>query len=72
VFWVWSQRSRQWRLPLAIGSPGEVGQTWVERSNRTREVLDYSAETQVQPGDVLGVSTWSGGGYGLAGASAVA
>ncbi|HKU45183.1 MAG TPA: hydantoinase B/oxoprolinase family protein, partial [Polyangiales bacterium] len=50
----------------AGGAPGEVGATWVERSDGRRDVLEYADETQMQAGDVFVVSTPSGGGYGAA------
>jgi 5-oxoprolinase (ATP-hydrolysing) len=46
------------------GGPGELGRTWVERSDGRREELDFADETQMEPGDVFVVSTPSGGGYG--------
>ena len=49
---------------MAGGGPGEVGQTWVERSAGQRELLDDADETRMQPGDVFVVSTPSGGGFG--------
>jgi 5-oxoprolinase (ATP-hydrolysing) len=49
---------------MAGGGEGEVGATWVERSDGSRQVLGYSEETSMQIGDVFVVSTPSGGGYG--------
>ncbi len=49
---------------LACGQCGERGATWVERTDGTRQDLSYSQETEVDTGDVLVVSTPSGGGYG--------
>jgi 5-oxoprolinase (ATP-hydrolysing) len=49
---------------LAGGSPGECGQTWVERADRRREVLASCAQVEVQAGDAVVISTPSGGGYG--------
>lgn len=51
---------------MAGGGPGEVGETWVERSDGRREPLEYADETRMEPGDVFVVSTPSGGGYGAA------
>jgi 5-oxoprolinase (ATP-hydrolysing) len=51
---------------LAGGADGEVGATWVERKDGTRQVLSYAEETAVGAGDVFVVSTPSGGGYGTA------
>ncbi|HEU4576728.1 MAG TPA: hydantoinase B/oxoprolinase family protein [Polyangiaceae bacterium] len=49
---------------LAGGSPGECGQTWVERADGSREVLASCAQVEVQAGDAVVISTPSGGGYG--------
>ena len=49
---------------MAGGAPGELGRTWVERRDGSHQLLAYSDETQMQPGDVIAVSTPSGGGYG--------
>ena len=49
---------------MAGGEPGELGRTWVERADGTREELAYAAEVEMQPGDVFVVSTPSGGGFG--------
>jgi 5-oxoprolinase (ATP-hydrolysing) len=51
---------------LAGGADGQVGATWVERKDGTRQVLSYAEETAVGAGDVFVVSTPSGGGYGSA------
>ncbi|HVW27475.1 MAG TPA: hydantoinase B/oxoprolinase family protein [Polyangiaceae bacterium] len=49
---------------LAGGAPGEVGSTWVERTDGTRVELAFAERIDVRPGDVFVVSTPSGGGYG--------
>jgi len=49
---------------MAGGADGEVGATWVERSDGTRQVLSYSEAVEMQAGDVFVVQTPSGGGYG--------
>jgi 5-oxoprolinase (ATP-hydrolysing) len=49
---------------MAGGACGEAGKTWVERVDGTRQVLGSSEQIEVAPGDVLVVSTPSGGGYG--------
>jgi 5-oxoprolinase (ATP-hydrolysing) len=49
---------------MAGGADGEAGATWVERNDGSREPLEYADETSMAPGDVLVVSTPSGGGYG--------
>jgi 5-oxoprolinase (ATP-hydrolysing) len=49
---------------MAGGADGEVGATWVERADGTRQTLGYSEAVQMQAGDVFVVQTPSGGGYG--------
>ena len=49
---------------MAGGSDGELGATWVERVDGTRQVLGFAEATELQAGDVFVVSTPSGGGYG--------
>jgi 5-oxoprolinase (ATP-hydrolysing) len=49
---------------MAGGDDGEVGATWVERTDGTRQVLSYSEGVAMQAGDVFVVQTPSGGGYG--------
>jgi 5-oxoprolinase (ATP-hydrolysing) len=49
---------------MAGGANGEVGQTWVERADGTRQALGYSEQTEMAAGDVFAISTPSGGGYG--------
>jgi 5-oxoprolinase (ATP-hydrolysing) len=49
---------------MAGGHDGEVGATWVERADGTRQVLDFAEATELNAGDVFVVSTPSGGGYG--------
>lgn len=49
---------------MAGGQPGEVGKSWVERSDGSMQTLGYSEETDVGVGDVFVVSTPSGGGFG--------
>jgi len=51
---------------LAGGSPGERGQTWLERADGTRQMLDSCAQVEGAAGDAFVVSTPSGGGYGAA------
>ncbi|MCZ8019956.1 hydantoinase B/oxoprolinase family protein [Novosphingobium sp.] len=55
------------RIPpfgLAGGAPGEVGATRVERTSGEVEVLESTAGTVMQPGDVMVVETPGGGGFG--------
>jgi 5-oxoprolinase (ATP-hydrolysing) len=49
---------------MAGGRSGEVGRSWVERADGTRQELGYSEQIEVQAGDVFAISTPSGGGYG--------
>jgi 5-oxoprolinase (ATP-hydrolysing) len=49
---------------MAGGSDGELGATWVERVDGTRQVLGFAEVAELQAGDVFVVSTPSGGGYG--------
>jgi 5-oxoprolinase (ATP-hydrolysing) len=51
---------------LAGGGDGELGATWVERADGSRQLLDYAEQTEMNAGDVFVVSTPSGGGYGPA------
>lgn len=49
---------------LQGGSPGQVGQNWVERSSGEIEPLGSQAEVEMQPGDMFVIATPGGGGYG--------
>jgi 5-oxoprolinase (ATP-hydrolysing) len=49
---------------LKGGEPGQVGRNWVERSDGTVEVMDGCAEVAMQVGDIFGIATPGGGGYG--------
>ena len=49
---------------LAGGSPGEAGRQWVERADGRLEPLGGTSSAEMQPGDVLGVATPGGGGWG--------
>ncbi len=49
---------------MAGGSPGEVGKTWVERADGTRQDLGYAEQTEMNAGDRFVISTPSGGGFG--------
>jgi 5-oxoprolinase (ATP-hydrolysing) len=56
------------RIPpfgLAGGQPGVVGRNWVERSNGQIEPLGSCAQVTMQAGDVFGIETPGGGGYGV-------
>ena len=60
------QRQRREVLAEPGGGPGEVGATWVERIDGSRQTLTYSEETEMQAGDVFVVATPSGGAFGAA------
>jgi 5-oxoprolinase (ATP-hydrolysing) len=51
---------------VAGGEPGQVGRNWVERSHGTTEPLGSRAEVAMQAGDIFGIETPGGGGYGSA------
>ncbi len=59
-----SNRRRVPPYGLAGGGAGEVGKTWVERSDGSCEVLGSSEQTELYADDVIAISTPSGGGYG--------
>ncbi|MBE2216101.1 MAG: hydantoinase B/oxoprolinase family protein [Opitutaceae bacterium] len=51
---------------LAGGRAGAPGRQWIERASQGhRESLGSIAGTRVEPGDVLGISTPGGGGWGV-------
>ncbi len=50
---------------MAGGSPGQAGQQWVERGDGRVEPLSGVSGAEMQPGDVLGVATPGGGGWGI-------
>jgi len=49
---------------LAGGAAGEPGRTWVERADGVCDVLGYSEQIEMHAGDVIVISTPSGGGFG--------
>jgi 5-oxoprolinase (ATP-hydrolysing) len=49
---------------LAGGADGLPGTQWVERSNGKIERLPNSARAELQPGDIFGIETPGGGGFG--------
>ena len=59
-----SNRRRVPPFGLDGGAPGAPGETRVERSSGEVEVLDSTASIEVQPGDVMVITTPGGGGYG--------
>jgi len=57
------------RIPpfgMAGGEPGQIGRNWIERTDGTREALDYAGEAELAAGDVFVIQTPGGGGYGAA------
>lgn len=48
----------------AGGAAGAVGENWVERADGRVERLGAIDQVQMQPGDVFGVRTPGGGGWG--------
>lgn len=50
---------------LQGGQPGQMGQNWVERAHGAIEPLGSQAEVEMQVGDVFGIETPGGGGYGV-------
>ena len=53
---------------LAGGGAGAIGEQWVERQDGTRAVLSGTAGVELSPGDVFGIATPGGGGFGPASA----
>jgi N-methylhydantoinase B len=45
------------------GSPGKVGNNWIQRENGIQEVLDSTATVEIQPGDIFVIETPGGGGF---------
>jgi 5-oxoprolinase (ATP-hydrolysing) len=50
---------------VAGGSPGALGQNWVERKDGTRETFGATFEVQMREGDLFIVQTPGGGGFGV-------
>ncbi|HEX7388458.1 MAG TPA: hydantoinase B/oxoprolinase family protein [Acidiphilium sp.] len=46
------------------GEDGATGKQWIERADGTRESLPGRAEAAIAPGDIFGIATPGGGGYG--------
>jgi 5-oxoprolinase (ATP-hydrolysing) len=49
---------------LAGGGAAQPGRTWVERGDGSRTALSFADETNVAAGEIVGVETPGGGGYG--------
>ena len=57
------------RIPpygMAGGDPGKVGETYVIRTDGSREDLGGQGQTEMAVGDVFVIETPGGGGYGAA------
>jgi 5-oxoprolinase (ATP-hydrolysing) len=52
---------------LEGGAPGAPGRQWVERMDGTTQTLKGQDRASLAPGDVLGLETPGGGGYGVPG-----
>jgi 5-oxoprolinase (ATP-hydrolysing) len=52
---------------LEGGAPGAPGRQWVERMDGTIQALKGQDRASLAPGDVLGLETPGGGGYGVPG-----
>jgi 5-oxoprolinase (ATP-hydrolysing) len=59
-----SNRRRVPPFGLEGGAPGAPGETRIERTSGEVEVLDSTASVEVEPGDVMVITTPGGGGYG--------
>jgi 5-oxoprolinase (ATP-hydrolysing) len=51
---------------LAGGADAEAGRQWVERADGTRIELQGTARIELAPGDIFGIATPGGGGFGAA------
>jgi 5-oxoprolinase (ATP-hydrolysing) len=49
---------------LQGGADGAAGRQWVERGDGSVEILKGSDRASLQPGDVFGLETPGGGGWG--------
>ncbi|MFT8243546.1 hydantoinase B/oxoprolinase family protein [Roseomonas sp. BN140053] len=59
-----ASRRREGPFGLAGGSAGAVGLQWVERADGSREALGGTDRAELAPGEVFGIQTPGGGGYG--------
>jgi 5-oxoprolinase (ATP-hydrolysing) len=59
-----SNGRRHGAFGMCGGEPGAVGENWIERHDGRIERLDHIGEASMQPGDIFGISTPGGGGYG--------
>jgi 5-oxoprolinase (ATP-hydrolysing) len=51
---------------LAGGADGTTGRQWVEREDGSRIDIDFAASVEMAAGDIFGIATPGGGGYGVA------
>jgi 5-oxoprolinase (ATP-hydrolysing) len=51
---------------VAGGAPGALGRNWIERADGTQEEFDGTFSAELRPGDVIGIATPGGGGFGTA------
>ena len=60
--------SRRAVAPFGLegGTDGAVGRQWVERADGSHAVLSGTSRTELGPGDVFGIATPGGGGFGAA------
>ena len=58
-----SDRRERGPYGLNGGMPGQPGRNWIERGGKRRP-LDAKTRLDVQPGDVLGIESPGGGGWG--------
>jgi 5-oxoprolinase (ATP-hydrolysing) len=49
---------------MAGGSPGATGRQWVERGDGSIDAMAGCDHARLEPGDVLGLETPGGGGWG--------
>jgi len=49
---------------LQGGADGAAGRQWVERADGTTQALTGTDQAELRPGDVFGIETPGGGGYG--------
>lgn len=50
---------------LQGGAPGKMGQNYVIRNDKTKEILPSNATVSMQPGDIFVIATPGGGGWGM-------
>jgi 5-oxoprolinase (ATP-hydrolysing) len=58
-----SNGRRHGAFGMAGGSPGAVGENWIEREDGTIERLAHLAQVEMRAGDIMVIATPGGGGY---------